>query len=227
VLNAWAELIYEIIGNYPNADDGNFTNLWEYAKANVSPNKELHDYFKNKMLWYSILIQKPRNKLVIHDQMTSGYGMTDHGIDVYIGKNPVHDPNMDKQAIATLQKIISNHQELKGIQIQNYFHPPYREIISKIDILDQTEIGLLVDAAIATGTVFPYIPQITPKLQDFINFVQKMLADKYQMCPTCKKPTLQVTRFAINPNILKFDPKNIWFGWKCSICFYSRKFNLP
>jgi len=226
MLNAWAELIYEIFGNYPNAEKANFTHLWEYAKANVAPNQELHEYFQNKMLWYNILVQEPRNKLVIHDQKTSGYAMNDHGIDVYIGKSPEHDANIDKQAIAELQKIISNHQELKNIQAQNYFHPIYREIIQQIDVLNESEIQLLIDAAAETGMVFPYIPQITPKLQDLIKFVEKLLAEKYQMCPTCKKPNLKVTRIVINPKNLKYDPNNIWFGWLCHICNYRKKFIL-
>jgi hypothetical protein len=98
LLNAYAELFCEVIGNYPKKVNENFPKLWDYLK-NKSQNKEIHDYFQNKMLWYAILIQLPRTKLVVHDKKPSGYGMNDHGIDVYVGKHATYDLDKNKEAI--------------------------------------------------------------------------------------------------------------------------------
>ena len=46
------------------------------------------------------------------------------------------------------------------------------------------------------------------------------------MCPNCQKADLHITRFSINPNILKFDPQNVWFGWKCKTCSYMQEFHF-
>lgn len=226
ILNAYAELIYEVMDNLPKKTNGDFSELWGYLKNNNISDKELQDYFRDKMRWYEILILLPRNQLVIHDKKTSGYGMSDHEIDVYIGKHATHDTNKNKKAIALVQKIISNHQEFNGLNHETYFHPIYRQIVAQIDILDQKEINTLVSAAGIVGFDFPYIPQTTPKLQDFIDFIEKRLTNKFQMCPNCKQPTLRITCLAINPTILKFDPNNIWFGWTCSNCTYQKKFIL-
>jgi len=227
MLNAYAELIYEISESCPENTNGNFSKLWYFIRNNNSPSKEIHDYFQKHMRWYEVLIQEPRNKLVIHDKTTSGYGVSDHGIDVYIGKNADHDTNRDKKAIASLQEIITNHQDLKEIRLDgDYFHPVYRQIVEKIDVLEKSEIDLLIDAAQIAGFDFPYIPQINPKLQNFLNFVEGWLENKYQMCPDCKQPNLQITRFVRDPNIRKAVPENIWFGWKCTSCSYMREFNL-
>jgi len=225
MLNAYAALIYEVADNLPPKTNENFSELWSYVKNNNIPDKELEDYLRNKMHWYEILILLPRNQLVIHDKKTSGYGLNDHEIDVYIGKHATHDVDKNKDALDLVQKIISNHPEFSGLKSETYFHPVYRQIVAKIDILDQKEINILVAAAGIVGFDFPYIPQTTPKLQDFIDFIEKWLANKFQMCPTCKKPTLKVTRLALNPG-MKPDPNNIWFGWMCPVCRYQKKFNL-
>lgn len=203
---------------------GDFPKLW-YRLKNSShiQNREICDYFQKKMRWYEILIQKPRNQLVSHDTETVGYGIADHGIDVYIGKYGNHDPIGNKPAIELLKKIISNHVEFQQIQIGDY-HPIYREIITKIDLLNNEEITWLDNAGGIAGFDFPYIPNVTPKIQDFINTVEKWLRDKYQMCPNCKKPNLKVTRLQIDPKILKYNPKNMWFGWICPVCHYRKEF---
>ncbi len=226
VLNAYAELIYETMENMPTTVSGDFPKLWNHLRTvTYLHDKEICDYFQNKTLWYQILIQSPRNNLVIHDKETAGYGISDHEIDVYIGKHGSHDPVKNKPAIELLQKIISNHTEFHNMRIDDYFHPLYRQIVAKIDILNQQEITWLINAGGIAGFDFPYIPQITPKLQEIINFIENWLRNKYQTCPQCKNPHLEVTRFAINPQILKFDPKNIWFGWKCTTCSYMKPFN--
>lgn len=225
MLNAYSELIYEVDGSLPPKTSGNFSELWGYVKNTDIPDKELQDFLRNEMRWYEILILLPRNQLVIHDKKTSGYGLADHEIDVYIGKHATHDDGKNKKALKLVQKIISNHPEFSGLRSETYFHPAYRQIVAKIDILDQREINILVAAAGAVGFDFPYIPQTTPKLQDFIDFIEKWLVNKFQTCPTCKKPTLKITRIALNPG-MKPDPSNIWFGWMCPICHYQKKFNL-
>lgn len=226
MLNAYSELIYEVMGNLHETLSGDFPKLWYRLKiSSYLDNRKISDYFQNKMLWYEILIQKPRNQLVSHDTETAGYGWSDHGIDVYIGKHGNHDPVGNKSAIELLQKIISNHVELQSIRISDYFHPIYREIVAKIDLLTPEELIWLDNAGGIAGYDFPYIPNVTVKLQDFIDFMEKWLVSKYQMCPNCNKSALQIIRIPINPTILN-DPKNIWFGWRCPTCSYRHQFNL-
>lgn len=226
VLNAYAELIYQIKGNYPNSTNGYFTELRNHVLKNETQDIMLRDFFQNKTKWYELLIQLPRNRLVIHDSNTEGYGMNDHDIDVYIGKHPKHDPSKSKEGLKLLSKIISNHQEISTIQMGDYFSPVFRQIVEKIDLLNDYEIRLLINASGIAGFDFPYIPQTTPKIQEFINFIDQWLKIKFQTCPQCNRPNLQITRMVINPNILKFDPQNIWFGWRCTSCNYLKKFNL-
>src|SRR5438309_3240898 len=81
MLNAYAELICEIIENVQTNLRGDFPKLWHHLRNNsYLQDKEICDYFQNKMLWYEILIQSPRNQLVIHDKETEGYGIADHEI---------------------------------------------------------------------------------------------------------------------------------------------------
>jgi hypothetical protein len=225
VLNAYAELIFQIKGNYPDSTNGDFTKLRDHVQKNETQDAKLKDFFNNKTKWYELLIQLPRNRLVIHDSSTEGYVMNDHEIDIYIGKHPKHDPDKSKAGLKLLDKIISKHSEFANMRVDD-FPPVFRQIVEKIDILSEKEIRTLVNASGIAGFDFPYIPQTTPKIQEFINFIDGWLKIKFQTCPQCSQPNLQVTRMAINPDILKSDPQNIWFGWKCTSCTYRRKFNL-
>lgn len=226
ILNAYAELIYELGDGFPENTNGNFSELWAYVRRNSITENNFNDFFKNKMNWYEVFIRLPRNKLVIHDKDTSGYGMNDHGIDIYVGKHGNHDKEKSNEALRLVSKIIQNHSEFKNIQINDYFHPVYRQILEKIDILSEYEVQLLVNACGIGGVDFPYIPQVNPKLQEFMDFIEKWLKNKFLMCPQCNTTNLRVNRIIKNPQIRQFDPENVWFGWTCTLCHYMQEFNL-
>ena len=218
--------MYELGDNFPSEIDGNFSKLWEHIQNNQISENSLDIFFKNKMHWYELYVRLPRNQLVIHDRQTSGYGMNDHGIDVYVGKNGNHDKEKSKEALRLISKIKENHSEFTTIDVSgDYFHPIYRQIAEKLDLLNNQEIQLLVNACGIAGFDFPYIPQVTPKLQEFINFIDQWLKDNFQLCPQCKKDYLIITRMIINPNIQRFDPNNVWFGRICHKCHYQEKFD--
>jgi len=225
-LNAYAELIYELGDNFPQGTDGNFSKLWEYVQNNQTSEQSLDTFFKNNMHWYELYVRLPRNQLVIHDRQTAGYGMNDHGIDVYVGKNGNYDKDKSKEALRLLSKIKNNHSEFNSLDISgNYFHPIYRQIAEKLDLLNSYEIQLLVNACGIAGFDFPYIPQVNPKLQEFLNFINQWLKDKFQLCPKCTNDYLVITHLVINPNIQKFDTNNVWFGRICPQCHYQEKFD--
>lgn len=220
-LNAYAELMYELGDNFPPEIDGNFSKLWEHIHNNQISESSLDTFFKNKMHWYELYVRLPRNQLVIHDKQTSGFGMNDHGIDVYVGKNGNYDKEKSKEALRLISKIKENHSEFTTIDVSgDYFHPIYRQVAEKLDLLNNREIQLLVNACGIAGFDFPYIPQVTPKLQEFVNFIDQWLKDKFQLCPQCKNDYLVITRMVINPNIRKFDPNNVWFGRICRQCHH-------
>jgi len=226
LLNAHAELIHTLYDNFPESTNGDFTEMWEFLKISTNQDQDLQNFFKNNLKWYELLSQFPRNKFVIHDKKTSGYGMNDHGIDIYVGKHIEHDITKLEEASALLQKIIDNHAEFSSLPCYpNNFHSSRREILKQFDLLNDIEIEWLKNASGIAGFDFPYIPHVILKLQEFVTFVEELLSKKYLTCPSCSQQTLKIQRTVRDITIRKFDPNNIWFDWICSNCDYTQEFN--
>lgn len=229
LLNAIAELVYALGDNFPKKVNGDFTELWFYIRNNKINEKDFNIFFKNKMNWYEVDFRLPRNKLVIHDTLTSGFGMADHEIDIYVGKNSNVSLEKRKKATKILLDIINTHPEFNSPSIlasisADSFNPVYRQIIQRFDLLNNNETKSLRKACNLVGFDFPYIPLTTPKLQEFLNFIDQWLINKFQLCPKCKQDYLHRSRFLINPNIRHNDPNNLWFGRICPKCHYSESF---
>lgn len=172
LLDSIADLIY-YYENLPKYTEHDFTKLYNYIIEYGCKNPFVQKQFKEKLQWYPLSVQTPRNKLTTHDQTTSGMSWNDHGIDISIGKSG--DQHKEPETLKELKQIIENHSDEFTISDTEYIQPILREIIREPMSLNHDEIKIIKKIS-NKHAVFPYVKDVQQNLQEFLNFMQKMFS---------------------------------------------------
>lgn len=167
------DIVYYYEDELPKNPTHSFSKLYFHIIDNGCKNRHLQYVFQNDLKWYPLMIQTPRNKLLVHDQTTSGMSWNDHGIDISIGKS-----GWDYKSDEDLQKLLSiikNHENDFTIDTSGgYIHPILRELIRKPEVFTHNEISILTDVS-TRYPIFPYIVDVHQRLQKFLDFMSTMV----------------------------------------------------
>lgn len=172
------DYIAEIIFYY---DDGlpsklkknNFSTLYSHILENGCKNRHLQYTFQRNLKWYKLMIQSPRNNLLVHDKTTSGMSWNDHGVDISVVKSGwTHHSDED---LKKLLKIHSNHKDDFTLNTHgNYIQPILREFLRKPEVFLDKEISVLYQIT-NRFPVFPYVSDVHPRIQEFLSFMSTMV----------------------------------------------------
>ena len=171
LLDSIADLIF-YYDDLTNKTRHNFTKLYHHILDKGCKNQFVQKQFRENLQWYPLTIQTPRNKLTIHDKITSGMSWNDHGIDFSVGKAGEQFKN--PELLTQLKEIIKNHpNEYQIREGEEYIHPILREIIRKPSLLSPDEI-VTIKKISKNHAVFPYVIDVQQNLINFLNFMQSM-----------------------------------------------------
>ena len=167
------DIIYYYEDTLPPNPKHSFSKLYFHIIKEGCNNRLLQNVFLNELKWYPLMIQTPRNKLLVHDQTTSGISCNDHGMDISIGNfSEDFKSEEDLQKLLDIVKIHENRFDL-GTDRKN-IHTILRELIRKPEIFTQSEISILTDVS-TRYPIFPYIVDVHSRLQNFLDFMSTMV----------------------------------------------------
>ena len=173
LLDSISSLIFYYEDNLPLKSEHNFSVLYYHIIENGCKNFRIQHVFQNNLKWYPLMIQIPRNNLLVHDTTTAGLSWNDHGIDISIGKSSWEYKSEEK--LKQILQIVENHKD--HFQLNNhggYIHPILMELIRKPEVFDHGEIKTINDIS-KDFSVFPYMVEVQPKIQEFLTFIQNMI----------------------------------------------------
>jgi len=173
LLDSFNDFIYYYEEGLPSNPKHSFSKPYYHIIKNGCNNRHLQRLFQNELKWYPLMVQIPRNKLLVHDNTTAGMTWNDHGVDISIGKSGWNYKSEDD--LKKLMKIVENHKEHFSLSDHSgYIHSILRELIRKPEVFDHDEIEIIVEVS-SRYPVFPYVAEVQPKLQKFLDFMQSMV----------------------------------------------------
>ena len=167
------DIIHYYEDELPKNCDHSFSKTYYHIIQNGCKNRHLQHVFQNDLNWHPLMIDIPRNKLLVHDQTTSGISWNDHGIDISVAKtgwDHISDDDVQK-----LLKIVKNYEKEFPIDANGgYNQPVLREFIRKPEVFTHDEILTIADVS-KRYPIFPYIADVHPRLQKFLDFMSTMV----------------------------------------------------
>jgi len=169
LLDVMADLIYYYQEGLPENTKHHFSRMYYHITENGCTNPFLEREFKEKLKWYPLMVEIPRNLLTAHDKITTGLSWNDHGDDISIGKSG--EKYKDPDSLMKLKQIFQNHpNEFPGLDTE-YIQPNLRIIVKNCHFLDHEEIEIAKKIS-EEHAVFPYVSDVQINLQAFLDFIK-------------------------------------------------------
>lgn len=168
-----AEIICYYEDDLPSNTKNNFSTLYRHILENGCNNRHLQYTFQRNLKWYPLMIQSPRNNLLVHDKTTSGMSWNDHGVDINVGKSG-WTYHSDEDLIKLLIIYYNHKDEFTLGNHGNYIAPILREFIRKPEVFLDKEIKILYQIT-DRFPVFPYVVDVHSRIQEFLSFMSTMV----------------------------------------------------
>ena len=173
LLDSIGDIVYLYEDKLPSNPKRSFSKLYYDIHEKGCKNPHLESVIKNELNWYPLMIQVPRNQLLVHDVTSSGASWNDHGVDISFLKSGLNYTS--EEELNNLLNIFNNHNEEFNINTKGkYIYPILREFLRKPEVFTDEEINELVRISKKFPT-FPYVADVHPRLQNFLDFISHMI----------------------------------------------------